>query len=313
MLIQESSDNHLILHTPAKVNLFLEVLNRRDDGYHNINSLFVAVSLFDTLEFSRADSRGISLKITGGGQLSVGTDNLISKSWYLMHKKFGLSGGLSVTLTKRIPISAGLAGGSSDASATIFACNQLFKLGLSRNKMAQISSEIGSDCPFFFSTGCSLVGGRGEIFEEPKIPTDFWLVLVKPSVSVSTASAYAQLGRGLTNHKPPFKLPSCSTVEDLTNALALIGNDFESVQFSTNSELIAIRDRLIEYGALLVRMSGSGPTIFGLFREEPDEQKFADFIRGNWQLYTVRPVSLLGVHQKTGGNRGDNGSKGNLT
>jgi len=313
MLIQESSENHLVLNTPAKVNLFLEVLNRREDGYHNINSLFVAVSLFDTLEFGRTDSQGISLKIMGGEALSERADNLISKSWDLMHKSFGMPGGLSVTLTKRIPVAAGLAGGSSDASATIFGCNQLFNLELSRTEMAVLSSEIGSDCPFFFSNGRSIVGGRGEIIEDATIPTDFWLVLVKPSLSVSTGSAYSQLGRGLTNHKPPFKLPSCSTVEDLANALALTGNDFEPVQFSAHDELISIRDRLIEYGALLVRMSGSGPTIFGLFREEPDEQKFEDFIRGNWQLYTVRPISLLGVHQKIGGNRGDNRSKGNLT
>jgi 4-diphosphocytidyl-2-C-methyl-D-erythritol kinase len=313
MLIQESSDTHLVLHTPAKVNLFLEVLNRRDDGYHNINSLFVAVSLFDTLEFGRTDSTGISLLVDGHFQLPIGRDNLISKSWNLMHERFGLGGGLSVRLTKRIPVAAGLAGGSSDASATIYGCNQLFKLGLSTKQMAELSSEIGSDCPFFFSSGCCLVGGRGEMIEETDIPLDFWLVLVKPSLSVSTGSAYLQLGRGLTNHKPPFKLPSCSTVEDLASALALTGNDFEPVQFSAHDELFAIRDRLIKYGALLVRMSGSGPTIFGLFREEPDEQKFEDFIRGNWQLYTVRPISLLGVHQKIGGNRGDYRSKGDLT
>ena len=313
MLVQESTDTHLILNTPAKVNLFLEVLNKRPDGYHTINSLFVAVSLFDTLKFARTDSSGISLTVSSDELLPTGGENLVVRSWEMMCERFGLSGGLSVKLSKRIPIAAGLAGGSSDASATTLACNHLFKLGLSYEQMAKISAEIGSDCPFFFSTGCSSVGGRGEIIEPCEIPIDFWLVLVKPAVAVSTATAYGQLGRGLTNYKPPFKLPSCRTVEDLAKALALTGNDFEPVQFSAHRELIAIRDRLIGSGALLTRMSGSGPTMFGLFREEPDEQKFADFKRGNWQLHTVRPISLLGVHQKTGGNRGDNRSKGNLT
>jgi 4-diphosphocytidyl-2-C-methyl-D-erythritol kinase len=313
MLIQDLSDNLLVLLTPAKVNLFLEVLNKREDGYHNINSLFVAVSLFDTLEFRRTDSHGIYLALTGQNPLSIGQDNLISKSWNLMSERFGIGGGLDVILTKRIPVAAGLGGGSSDASATIFACNHLFHLGLSHTEMAELSAEIGSDCPFFFSSGSSIVSGRGEIIDDIQIPTGFWLVLVKPAISVSTAYAYGQLGRCLTNYKSPFKLPSCRTVENLLSALALTGNDFEPVQFSAHDELSAVRDRLIEYGALLVRMSGSGPTIFGLFTEEPDEQKFADFINGSWQLYTVRPISLLGVHQKTGGNRGDNRSKGNLT
>jgi 4-diphosphocytidyl-2-C-methyl-D-erythritol kinase len=294
MFVKRRKNNEIVIDAPAKVNLFLEVLNKRPDGYHNINSLFQAVSLFDRLYFTPVPKAGISIHLETNVDLPVGEDNLVAKAYRLMKERFALGRGLVVKLEKRIPVSAGLGGGSSDGAAAILACNLLFNLKLHSSQMAKLSLALGSDLPFFFSSGQALVSGRGEVVEETRWPIDYRMVLVTPDIALSTAVSYAALKRGLTKSKSPYSLTCCRTVEDLLGSLRLAGNDFEEVHLRSFPELGRIKDELLKRGALLARMTGSGPTMFGVFKQVPQTEADEMFDRGNWRLHTVEPISPAG-------------------
>lgn len=306
MFVKKITNSSVEIDTPAKVNLFLEVLNRREDGFHNINSLFQAVSLFDRLSFERCGGSSLQLTVPTGLDLSNGPENLICRAFEMMKAHFGIKGGLKAKIEKNIPISAGLGGGSSDAAATILACNILFGLNLSYSEMARLGLETGSDIPFFFSSGQAHVTGRGETVRPADFPTNYILVLVKPSLAVSTAQGYASLKRDLTYAKRPFNLARCQTVDDLVKKLLSVGNDFEQGLFRSFGELQEISDALSHQGASLVRLSGSGPTVFGLFQERPEAGLAGRDWWENWQVYTVTPISLPREDKfLKGGNRGD--------
>ena len=307
MFVKEITADRVVLDTPAKINLFLQVLNRRPDGFHNIHSLFQAVSLFDRLEVELSASPGVKIELSGPSEVPLNEDNLISRAYALLRKRFGLDRGLRVTLNKQIPVAAGLAGGSSDAAATILACNLLFKLGMSSSEMAGIGLEIGSDLPFFFSSGQAIVSGRGEIMENAEYPTDYYLILVKPPVAISTAAAYAGLKRGLTTSTIEFNLRNCRTVEEFVSSLISSGNDFERADSDSYPVLGRIKGALLNEGALLARMSGSGPTMFGIYRSKPEIKDCEALNQGDWLVQAVRPVSLPGQDKLLeGGDRGDN-------
>lgn len=292
MIIEQTDDRVVTIDAPAKINLFLEVLNKRPDGYHNINSVFQAVSLYDRLEFRVINEPDIRIELKNKTNLSTGKDNLISRAYHLMRQEFDIGEGLNVLLEKRIPVAAGLGGGSSDAAATIMACNVLFKLGLGKSEMMNLSARIGSDLPFFFTRGQAHVTGRGEMVKEVELPTDYHVVLVNPGFELSTAASYASLKRGLTISKNPFNLAACPRAAELVRSLHLCVNDFEEVHLKSCPELGDIRDGLLRSGALLARMSGSGPTMFGLFSGALATLMGENMERENWQIFTVLPVTL---------------------
>ncbi len=268
------------------------MLNKRPDGFHNINSLFQAVSLFDELTFESRKKPGVTISLNSeGSNLSTGSDNLISRAYFLMKDEFGLEKGLTVHLNKQIPIAAGLGGGSADGAAAIIACNLLFDLGLSQERMARLSAGIGSDLPFFFPGGQALVSGRGEEVTPVSLPTGYSLVLINPGVEVSTAEAYRALKRDLTKSPVRYTLPPCRDVKSLVEALRMAGNDFEDVLGVSCPELGRIRDILMDSGAQLARLSGSGPTMFGLFEGKPAVERDKIVSGGNWCLFTVSPIT----------------------
>lgn len=312
MFLKRINDDSLVIGAPAKINLFLEVLGKRPDGYHSINSLFQTVSLFDRLTVTKSPSAraGIQIELSPDSTiigLELGPENLIAKAYRAVLKAYPNLGGASVALEKNIPMAAGLGGGSSDAAATIVALDTLFQLDIPQNLMAQIGLSVGSDVPFFFSGGQALVTGRGETCTPTTYPTDYWVVLVKPPVAVSTAEAYQRLSEhGLTNPKPPFMLGSCEAVDELLVALARTGNDFEKTHLQFFPQLVRIKDELLRCGAVLVRMSGSGPTMFGLFRNAPPPGIDSVGAGRDWQVHTVRPVVYpVSSSQRWGGGRGD--------
>ncbi len=292
MFVKAESDRSIVIEAPAKINLFLDVLNKREDGFHDINSVFQAVSLYDRLEFTATDSPGITIRLARESEVPTGEDNLIARAYKLMADEFGLDKGLDVVLEKKIPVAAGLGGGSADGAATILACNRLYGLGLSKETMMKLSERIGSDLPFFFTRGQALVSGRGEVIEEVELPTDYWIVLVNPGWEISTAQAYKALKRGLTRSKNPFNLATCRRAEELVRLLDLSGNDFEKVHLKTYPELGRIQEGLLRSGASLARMTGSGPTFFGIFNKAPEIREGALLRQGNWQLFTVLPVTM---------------------
>lgn len=287
-------DSHtLIVGAPAKVNLFLEVLGKRPDGYHDIHSLFQSVSLFDRLTFSRNDSPG-ECALVASGTHAVPTDssNLVVRAYAMMAEKFDLRGGMAIDLEKRIPVAAGLAGGSSDAAATIVATNVLFDLGLTFEEMAELSLKIGSDVPFFFSSGQAIVTGRGENIQNVDLPTDYWLVLVTPNFPISTADSYAQLDLTLTKQVGGVSFCSCKALRELIESLKDRGNDFEKVHLGSFPDLAKIKDGLLDKGAHLARLSGSGPTVFGLYIDLPELPGDSLNGRDDWRVHPVRPIVL---------------------
>lgn len=296
MLGSRISEDALIIGAPAKVNLYLQVLGRRADRYHDINSLMMTVTLFDRLTVTRAESPGVTIEQAASGRVSepvpVDGTNLVAKAYQALAARHPVSGGISVRLEKNIPVAAGLAGGSSDAAATLKAVNELYQLALGNEELAAIGLEIGSDVPFFFTGGQAVAEGRGEQLRATRVPDDFWLVLVTPKLAISTAEAYAALGKTLTNPKRVFTLPRCRTVAELVESLRLTGNDFEEVHLRSFPDLGRIKDGLLQSGAHLARLSGSGPTVFGLFSALPMTEENGLLDRGDWHVSTVRPVAL---------------------
>lgn len=306
MIVKKIRKDKISLLAPAKINLFLEVLNKREDGFHNINSLFQVISLYDELEISILEKPIIDLTIKNSYEKLPIEENIITKAFNLIRSKFNLKNGIKVILTKRIPISAGLGGGSADAATTILACNILFELRLNYTEMANLSALIGSDLPFFFSSGQALVTGRGEILKDMKLPLDYELVLVKPSFSIATSEAYGWLKRDLTNSKVPFSLRHCCSSEDLIESIKFSGNDFEEKCFEVFPDLERLKEKLYNKGAKLVQMSGSGPTMFGIFDKTSLEMHPDILEKGDWQVFNAKPITLAKLtYNRMGGTRGD--------
>jgi 4-diphosphocytidyl-2-C-methyl-D-erythritol kinase len=292
MFVKQTPDGSLVIGAPAKVNLFLEILGKRSDGYHDIHSLFQAVSLFDRLTFRPKTKSGIKLTVSGDSPAPIGPDNTVIRAYeaFRSHSKFDF--GLEIQLEKRIPSGAGLGGGSADAAATILACNWLFNNKLSIAELLTIGATVGSDVPFFFSSGQAIVTGRGEMVTESLFPTDYWLVLITPTLSISSAASYAGLNMPLTELRQPRSLGSSRSVAEFINSLRLTGNDFESGHLESYPVLGRIRTALSVRGAHLVRMSGSGSTMFGIFESAPEWADEHEFEQESWQINLVRPIVL---------------------
>ncbi|HEV3237233.1 MAG TPA: 4-(cytidine 5'-diphospho)-2-C-methyl-D-erythritol kinase [Gemmataceae bacterium] len=272
-MLAERQSQGLIIRTPAKVNLFLEVHAKRPDGYHDIATLMVAISLFDTLHFQDNSAGAITLTCSRP-DLSTGPDNLIVRAAQLLQRKTGSSRGVRIHLEKRIPLAAGLAGGSSDAAATLAGLNQLWNLGLSRNQLADLASELGSDIPFFFYAPAAWCTGRGEIVEPLPIRQPLFLVLISPPVGLSTAEVY----RGVVIPADP-----CSGL-DIREALG--SGDMDSLGRSLHNRLQARAqqlcpsvstwlDQLARLNPAGQLMSGSGATLFALCRNLSEAYRVA--------------------------------------
>ncbi|MFO0925608.1 MAG: 4-(cytidine 5'-diphospho)-2-C-methyl-D-erythritol kinase [Gemmataceae bacterium] len=248
--------------TPAKVNLFLEVLGRRPDGYHDLATLMVTVGLFDTLELRPAASGAVTLHCDHPG-LSTGADNLVCRAARLMRDRFGVGAGVDLRLTKRIPLAAGLAGGSSDAAATLAGLNRLWRLGLDDATLGRLGAELGSDVTFFFSAPAAWCTGRGEIVAPTPIGRPLYLVLACPPVGLSTASVFGAL---TLPDRPVDGEPIRRALADgdVTELGRLLFNRLEEPAMRLCPEVARLRARLAELGPAGVLMSGSGSTVFAL-------------------------------------------------
>lgn len=273
------------LLAPAKINWSLNVLNERSDGYHNIISLLQCIELFDELTFESSNN----IEIISDSDIPV-QSNLIYKSALALKELFDIELGAKIVLHKSIPSGAGLGGASTDAAHTLIGLNRLWKIGLDNDKLMKIGAKIGSDVPFFFNCPLAIVEGRGELVTPLKIQTSFSLLLVKPSISVSTALAYEQLrikrntyhqtthDKTIT-HKLTKKEENRDNIRLIYRALVqhdfsllskLIENDFESIIDGHNSIIGKIKSELLDAGAHIAMMTGSGSVVFGLFNNRHD-------------------------------------------
>jgi 4-diphosphocytidyl-2-C-methyl-D-erythritol kinase len=265
------------VRTPAKVNLFLEVLDRRADGYHDLDSLMVSVGLFDTLELADAPDGQVRLQCDTPG-LSTGPDNLVCRAAELVRARFGISSGVDVRLSKHIPMQAGLGGGSSDAAATLLGLDALWRLGQTNEQLGRLGAELGSDVTFFFHGPAAWCTGRGEVVRPLPCGRPLDLVLVCPEVGLSTASVFKAL------------TPRGDVVDGEGIRQAFMAGDIEEVGKRLHNRLQEPAERLCpEVGNWLSRlqalspagalMSGSGSTVFALGRDAADAMRIARALR----------------------------------
>lgn len=254
----------MILEACCKINIGLDVLRRRPDGYHDLETIMVPVrGLYDIVEVERNDND--TTHFTGKGIVidCADEDNICLKAYRLMREKFGI-GGVNITLDKRVPFGAGLGGGSSDGTAVIMALNDIFSLNLSEQQLIDLAAELGSDTPFFVRCSPQLCEGRGEIMRPIDIDLEgLWIAIVKPDVSISTREAYA----GIRPEIPTTPLSQRITAPR-RHWQECIKNDFERSIFAAHPDLATIKESLIAAGAVYAAMSGSGSAIFGLFESE---------------------------------------------
>jgi 4-diphosphocytidyl-2-C-methyl-D-erythritol kinase len=268
---------------PAKINLYLEVLGKRPDGYHDIETLILALELFDGITLGADDSGNVSLACDVP-ELSTGSDNLVLKAAQLLKERTGCRQGAKVWLAKRIPWAAGLGGGSSDAAATLAGLNELWELGLSTERLLSIGQEVGSDVPFFFRTPAAFCTGRGEVVRPVAPGKVFDIVLVKPPFGISTAQVYSECGP----RSAEFGTGVSSSAID-----ALVEGDIEKLARSLHNRLQepAMRicppvDRIFRrmqtLGAAGCLMTGSGSCLFALCHDDREARQVAHDLLSGW-------------------------------
>jgi 4-diphosphocytidyl-2-C-methyl-D-erythritol kinase len=257
----------------AKVNLRLEILKRREDGYHELRTVFQKISLHDTLRFSLKKEKGISI-VADHPKLPLGKKNLVYKATQSMFKVCGYRGGVHIEIEKKIPLGAGLGGGSSNAATTLMALNQLLGMNLSQRELMEIGLGIGADVPFFFLKGAAIGSGIGERLKKEELPR-LWYVLIYPNFEVSTRWAYQHFV--LTNQQFHFNLHRfLRTPEGISHILL---NHLEDVVSKRYPQIVLMKELLLSAGALGTLMTGSGPTVFGVFPEAESAAKGYEKIR----------------------------------
>jgi 4-diphosphocytidyl-2-C-methyl-D-erythritol kinase len=271
---QLSSGSGCSLKAPAKVNLTLDVLRKRADGYHELVTVMHQIDLVDRIRLVKG---GIDIKVSSNSsQIPDNEENLAYKAAHLMYEKFGLGEGLQIYIEKNIPVGAGLAGGSTDAAAVIAGMNKLYGLNLEINQMLELGALIGSDVPFCLMGGTALAHGRGEILSRlPEGPL-LYMVLVKPDFQISTHAVYQafRLEKVLKSPDTTAFLAAWNNY-DMINIAREMNNVLETVSLEEHPEITAIKKQLLDLGALTSLMSGSGPSVFGLFAsQEAAEEAF---------------------------------------
>jgi 4-diphosphocytidyl-2-C-methyl-D-erythritol kinase len=255
--------------SPAKVNLYLRVLRKRQDGYHDIASLMQRISLCDEMFFKPAQW-GISVRCPGSS-LPENKENIVFRAAETFFARADhISEGIDITINKMIPIAAGLGGGSSNAATTLMTLNEIFNCHYTTDDLMKIGVTLGADVPFFIFAKTAWAFGIGDRLQIAENIPPLTLLLVNPRFELSTKLIYKNLNLRLTNKKIRYSIPRFLTVHDLAKGLI---NDLETVSIRMHPVLADIKDHLMKCGALGALMSGSGPTVFGLF--EKDEQAIA--------------------------------------
>jgi 4-diphosphocytidyl-2-C-methyl-D-erythritol kinase len=279
---QGKAPSRVRVRCPAKINLGFWILGRREDGYHEVDTILQAITLEDELLLESSPEPGLVL-VTSGIPIRGEAPNLIERSWELLRASAEKrsSRGIRVRLTKRIPVGAGLGGGSSDAAGFLEGANRLLALGLHTGELASLGARIGSDVPFFFRGGIARAGGRGEQLRQLCPTRPFWIVLATPPFDVSTSWAYGRARICLTPDPGDGNVLERALAKDgLDAALSVMRNEFEDVVFPEFPILVALKRALEGAGAAKALLAGSGSTLGGLARSREDALLLAKGIAG---------------------------------
>ncbi|RFU60949.1 4-(cytidine 5'-diphospho)-2-C-methyl-D-erythritol kinase [Bacillus sp. V59.32b] len=283
----------LMEKAPAKINLALDVLFKRPDGYHEVEMVMTTVDLADRIELSETGNGTIQI-ISHNRFVPDDNRNLAYQAAALLKERYQINKGVSIAIEKNIPVAAGLAGGSSDAAATLRGLNRLWGLGLSLEDLAEIGAEIGSDVSFCVYGGTALAKGRGEKITHLPTPPKCWVILAKPTIGVSTADVYKRLNLQEAAHPNVKEMISAINNKDYSQLCGNLGNILEQVTLSSYPEVANIKEQMKTFGADAVLMSGSGPTVFGLVEHDSRMQRIYNGLRGFChQVYAVRMLGDL--------------------
>lgn len=265
----------------AKINLSLDVMGKRDDGYHEVYMIMQEIDLCDTLEIKLNDS-GIVHLICDSKETGSETDNIAYKAAEIFLKEIESKHGCDISLSKKIPVCAGLGGGSADAAAVLKALNALCGMPLDSDALLRISLKLGADVPFCIMGGTASARGIGEILTPIGSPAKKWVVLIKPKIDISTAEAYRRMDSAPYPHPDVDRAVCCIQNGDTEGFYKAAGNTFEYVTAGQHSEIGQIKAHLLSHGAEFAMMSGSGPTVYGLFENRNDAQKAFDTYSGSY-------------------------------
>lgn len=259
----------------AKINLGLDVVHRLENGYHEVRMIMQTVGIYDVLTFTAAQS-GIRIT-TDSGELPVGEDNLIYRAARLLMETYNISAGVDIHLEKHIPIAAGMAGGSSDAAATLLGLNELFALGVSEERLRQLGVRIGADVPYCIMGGTALAEGIGELLTPLPPAPQCVLLVAKPDIQVSTKYVYEHLDAGNSWQHPDIDgMRRAVENGDLSGVIARLGNVLETVTIEAYPVIDRIKREMVSGGARGSLMSGSGPTVFGIYDSREQAQAVRD-------------------------------------
>ncbi len=267
----------MVVFPNCKINLGLNILRKREDGFHDLETVFYPLPLNDALEVI-ANTKNDFPEFTGTGLVVDGNedDNLCMKAWRLLKKDLPKLPSVKIHLHKAIPMGAGLGGGSADAAFMLKLLNNKFNLSLSTSQLLNYSIQLGSDCPFFIHNKPAFAQGRGEILEElPLDLSSYKIILINPGIHVNTGWAFSKLSDG----SKPSDSHSISIKEIIQQPIetwkAGLKNDFETAVFTAHHEIKEIKEALYQQGAVYASMSGSGSTVFGIFRNSIDSGPFS--------------------------------------
>lgn len=289
MLVQSLVDS-LSVHAPAKLNLFLNVLGRRPDGYHELETLMVSVGIYDTLRFRPAADGAVTLRCADirhgtshpavpAGDLPVGPDNLICRAAELLRQSTGCTRGVCIDLFKRIPLAAGLAGGSSDAAAALVGLNRFWNLGLSHSELHDLAARLGSDIPFFLSpTPAAICRGRGERVEPLRLPLGLHFVIARPPTGLSTAQVFQNYRPSPAPHSVAAFADSLQTGH-LARAATLFHNSLQEPAERLNPDVSRLKAAFARLPFLGHQMSGSGTSYFGLCSSQRQARQLSTRLR----------------------------------
>lgn len=285
--------DEITLKALAKINLGLDVIRRREDGYHEVRMVMQTIHLYDRLDIVRSHEPGIRIQ-SNLNFLPVNENNLVYKAGMLLMDEFGITDGVDVRLTKRIPVAAGMAGGSTDAASMLYGMNQIFDLGLSRKALMERGVKIGADVPYCLMRGTALAQGIGEKLSQLPPMVKCPVLIAKPAVSVSTKFVYQNLKLDEhTIHPDIDALIGAIRNKDFTAICRNMGNVLESVTIPNYPVIAQIKGKMMEAGASHAMMSGSGPTVFGLFEDEEIARHARDVMK---ESGLVRQVYLTSIY-----------------
>lgn len=286
--------NRIQMKALAKVNLGLDVIRRREDGYHEVKMIMQTVRLYDRIILEKTQ-KGISME-TNLSFLPVNEQNIAYRAAKMLMDEFHIQSGLRIKIDKHIPVAAGMAGGSTDGAAVLYGVNKIFELGLTKRQLMERGVKLGADVPYCIMRGTVLSEGIGEILTPVSFLPDCHILIAKPPVSVSTKHVYENLKLDKIEKHPDIDgMVEALRIEDLHGVTQRMENVLETVTIPEHPEIQQIKELMIKEGALNALMSGSGPTVFGIFDDREKGMRARDLLRKSSLVrhtYLVRPFNI---------------------